>query len=274
MKLAGHTMSTPELAVDEAMVLFARLGLSGIELICQEDYKCGIDWAVPVRELAAIRRHAADLGLAFVGLIPYMKDMNLADGVRRSQAINDFKRVVDIAVQLDCPAVRVYAGHELPVEERSSGLSRLVDSLSEIAEYAEGVNVGLNIENHPETMATSARDTMEIIRRLGRDNVGVIYDQANLTLLNREDLNAAIAMQKDFIRHVHVKDFILPDGQYRATAVGEGIIPWQEIISILADLGYDGFYSLEYERRWHPDQLPPAHVGLKRSIEYLQSIAR
>ena len=271
MKLAGHTMSTPELAVDEAMILFAELGLRGVELICQEEYKCGVDLMVSDRELQTIRQHAADLGLAFAGLVPYMKDMNVADDGRRNRAISDLKQVVDIAVQLGCPAIRVYAGHELPAEERSNGLNRLVDSLNEIAEYAEGVNVGLNIENHPQTMATSAHDTMEIVHRLNRDNVGVIYDQGNLTLLNCEELNVAIAMQKDFIRHVHLKDFILPDGQYRATVVGVGIIPWPEIIHTLSNLGYDKFYSLEYERRWHPDQLPPANMGLKRSIEYLQS---
>ena len=43
MKLAGHTMGTPEYTLFEAVDLFADMGLDGIEVIVQTDgYPCGI----------------------------------------------------------------------------------------------------------------------------------------------------------------------------------------------------------------------------------------
>ena len=34
----------------------------------------------------------------------------------------------------------------------------------------------------------------------------------------------------------------------------------------------DRWLSLEYERRWHPDDIPDASIGMKKSIDYLKSI--
>ena len=43
MKIVGHTMGTPEATVIEAIDLFAHLGLDGIEIICSDDYPCGLN---------------------------------------------------------------------------------------------------------------------------------------------------------------------------------------------------------------------------------------
>ena len=36
--------------------------------------------------------------------------------------------------------------------------------------------------------------------------------------------------------------------------------------------GYNGWLSLEYERRWHPDDIPDASIGMKQSADYLKNI--
>jgi sugar phosphate isomerase/epimerase len=59
-----------------------------------------------------------------------------------------------------------------------------------------------------------------------------------------------------------------------ATPVGDGIIPWPAIIAALSRDGYRGCLSLEYERRWFPDQLPPAELGLARSRDALQAMLK
>lgn len=39
MRIAGHTIGTPEHTVREAIDLFARLGMEGIEAICHDEYR-------------------------------------------------------------------------------------------------------------------------------------------------------------------------------------------------------------------------------------------
>ena len=271
MKIVGHTMGTPEATLLEAMDLFAALGLDGIEIICADDYPCGLNLETARSDLHSIRQRAADAGLIIAGLVPYTKDMNHPDARARERAIADLKRAVDIAVALDCRAMRVFGGHEVPPGEQGIALGWLSESLREVGEYAETASVQLNVENHMDTMATSAEMTMAIVRAVDLSNVGVLYDQANLAFMNSEVYEMAIVLQGPRIQHVHVKDFYWEGTQRVAAVLGQGIIPWAQIVGALTDLGYEGFYSLEYERRWFPDQLPPPAAGMKQCLDFLRA---
>jgi len=265
-------MGTPEATVIEAIDLFAQLGLDGIEIICADDYPCGLKLGISATELAGIRQHASDAGLIVAGLVPYTKDMNHPDETAREKAVADLKRAVDIAVALDCPGIRVFGGHEVPPPEQGIALGWLADSLREVGEYAGSAGVQLNVENHMDTMATSAEMTMAIVRAVDLPNVGILYDQANLAFMNSEVYEMATALQGPRIQHVHVKDFYWAGTERVAAVLGKGIVPWAKIVNSLTDLGYEGYYSLEYERRWFPDQLPPPAVGMKQCLDFLRAI--
>ena len=88
---------------------------------------------------------------------------------------------------------------------------------------------------------------------------------------------------------MHVKDLVFHEGNTAFVAsdvshpdesernvytriVGEGIIPWPEILQEVRKHGYEDWLSLEYERRWHPDDIPDASIGMKKSVEYLRGI--
>ena len=270
MKIVGHTMGTPEASLLEAMDLFAELELDGIEIICADDYPCGLSLEASQSDLRGVRQRAADAGLIIAGLVPYTKDMNHPDGLARERAIADLKRAVDIAFALGCRAIRVFGGHEVLPGEQGIALGWLAESLRDVGEYAATAAVQLNVENHMDTMATSAEMTMAIVRAVDLSNVGVLYDQANLAFMNSEVFEMAIALQGPRIQHVHVKDFYWEGTQRVAAVLGQGIIPWAQIVGSLTDLGYEGFYSLEYERRWFPDQLPPPAMGMKQSLDFLR----
>jgi L-ribulose-5-phosphate 3-epimerase len=57
----------------------------------------------------------------------------------------------------------------------------------------------------------------------------------------------------------------------RSRVVGDGIVPWGGILSALSTLGYDDVLSLEYEYRWHPQDLPEPVVGFTRSAAALRA---
>ena len=44
------------------------------------------------------------------------------------------------------------------------------------------------------------------------------------------------------------------------------------VVRFASELGYDGYLSLEYERRWHPMDIPEASVGMKAGADYLRKI--
>ena len=54
--------------------------------------------------------------------------------------------------------------------------------------------------------------------------------------------------------------------------VGSGVLPWTDIIGELTRRGYDDVLTLEYEYRWHPQDLPEPAVGFAESARVLRSI--
>ena len=58
----------------------------------------------------------------------------------------------------------------------------------------------------------------------------------------------------------------------RSRVVGDGIVPWGGILTALSTLGYDDVLTLEYEYRWHPQDLPEPAVGFARSAAALRAL--
>jgi sugar phosphate isomerase/epimerase len=138
-------------------------------------------------------------------------------------------------------------------------------------------------------MTQSAAETAGLVREVDHPAVRVLYDQANLTFTHDEPYAEALRIQGDLVGHVHVKDLVFtdPDAPFQATetarvaaseravrsrVVGDGIVPWGEILSSLSALGYDDVLTLEYEYRWHPQDLPEPAVGFARSASTLRAL--
>ena len=102
MKLAGHTMGTPEYSLDEAIALFARIGLDGIEIIVQTDgYPCAIPFVASDTDILAVKAKVEHAGLEVAGLTPYLNLFNSLDENVRRKECADLRRVIDMARLLD-----------------------------------------------------------------------------------------------------------------------------------------------------------------------------
>lgn len=291
MKLAGHTLGTPNLSLEGALRLFRQAGLDAAEIIWQDGYLAGIPEAAREADLAQVRGWARDLGLEVACLTPYMTGLNSLDEDERERDVERFVRCIRAAEQLDCHRIRVYAGSFLPGEEalREAKWERLVTSLKHLGDIAERAGVVLCVENHFNTMTVTAAETVALMKAVNSAGVGILYDQANLTFTHSEPHQEAISLQQAWIRHVHVKDLIFTDPHRKFTAsavatveeearavrsrvVGEGILDWAAIVRQLWANGYEGYLSFEYEYRWHPQDLPAPEEGFRRSAQVMREI--
>ncbi|MHB8621335.1 MAG: sugar phosphate isomerase/epimerase family protein [Chloroflexota bacterium] len=297
MKIAGHTLGTPGMSLQDALSLFARAELDAAEIIWQDGYPAAIPESAGDAEARAISHVARDLHLEVACLTPYMSGINSLDDRERDRDIERFRRCLRMAEMLDCHRVRVYAGSHLAGEEasRDPKWARLVAALAELASDARRAGVILAVENHFNTMTVSAAESAALMRAVGSGEVGILYDQANLAFTYKETSQDAIPLQRPWICHVHVKDLVFVEGQrdfragtvatvatvatveedirnVRSRVVGEGVIDWSSILADLAGGGYDGYLSLEYEYRWHPADLPEPAEGFRRSAERLRAM--
>ena len=60
MKIAGHTMGTPEYTVNEAIELFHRIGADGAEIVVQDGYCSGIPCDCDEKSLSIVKRCAEE----------------------------------------------------------------------------------------------------------------------------------------------------------------------------------------------------------------------
>lgn len=284
-------MATPEFDVFEALRFFAELGLDGAEVIIQSGFQSGIPYEADDIFVQKVRDCADGLGLKIAATTPYLNRYNNLDEEIRRMETEQLKRVIDMTRILGGESVRIYGGAFGDEETDPDGmkLAQLVKSLRECGDYAARYGIVLSVENHFGTMTTTAHRTMEIIHAVDHPNVGVLYDQANLAFFPAEEYEEALELQKGHINYVHVKDLVYRGGtpqKFRSDNVshiseeirtvysripGDGVLDWPAILRGLKQIGYDGWLSLEYERRWGKQDLPIATEGLPVCVQRLRS---
>lgn len=288
MRLAGHTLGTPNHTVPHALDLFRAAGLDAAEVIYQDDYKSGLP--LGDRRAAVEAMKAADTaGIPIVGLTPYTTAINSLYDAEWRTAVDEFRGAIETAHLLGADRVRVYAGSWHPGDnDHTARWAKLREALETLAPEAGQAGVRLCVENHFGTMTQTAAATAALVREIDHPAVRVLYDQANLTFTHDETFEQAFAVQGDLVGHVHVKDLVFtdPNAAFRATetarvnaseravrsrVVGGGVVPWSDILAALLQHGYDDVLSIELEYRWHPQDLPAPEDGFRESAAVLRA---
>ncbi|BCW56393.1 MULTISPECIES: sugar phosphate isomerase/epimerase family protein [unclassified Arthrobacter] len=289
MRFAGHTLGTPHHTVPQALKLFRDAGLDAAEVIYQNGYTSGLP--LGDRRAAMEALTAADgEGLPILGLTPYTTAINSLDESQWRGGVDEFRGAIETAHLLGADRVRVYAGAWHPGDtDRDRRWAKLREALQTLAPEAEQAGVRLCVENHFGTMTQTAAETAALVREVAHPAVRVLYDQANLTFTHDETFEEAFAVQGDLIGHVHVKDLVFtdPNAAFRATetarvdaseravrsrVIGTGVLPWPQILAALLRHGYNDLLSIEYEYRWHPQDLPTPEDGFRESVTALRGM--
>ena len=271
-----HTMACPHLDPFGALDLAETLALDGIELIVQSGYRAAIDPDASPGDMRSLARAARERRIPIAALVSYEKGMTHADSGIRADAVKKLDHALSLAAELGAEIIRVFAGQDVAsMAGRDAAVERMCDALRPLGDRAHSLGVALCIENHMDTLATSAAATVEIVNAIGHTAFGIVYDQPNLDFIKAEGFPQGFDLQKGKLKHVHVKDFFWTEtGERWATVVGEGIVPWDRIIGALTADRYTGYLSLEYEARWFPHQLPPPEIGLARSRDCVRRLQR
>lgn len=200
------------------------------------------------------RRLFADKGLKICDL-GSSTQLHHAEANQRRQQMDEAKRYIDLAQQLDCPYVRVFP-ETLPKEQdRAATLHLIAQGLRELGEYANGSNVRVLLESHGELVVSTLLG--QVMQEAAHPHVGMIWDIVNMWSVGGELPKTVYQALHPYIYHVHVKDVKQVDGKHNYVFLGEGEAPLKEAISALVSGGYTGYYSFEWEKLWHPEIAEP-----------------
>lgn len=181
-----------------------------------------------------------------------------ADTTKRKQQLDEARRFIDLAHQLNCPFVRVFPDQLPPDQPRQKTLQLISGGLQELGQYARGSGVGVLLESHGEL--TRSNLLIEIMQPAQSPNVGLVWDIVNMWVDAQEAPTEVYAKLKPYIRHIHVKDVRIVNGTHRYVPIGTGEAPLREAITALKNGKFDGYYSFEWEKRWHPELPEPEQV--------------
>ena len=249
LKLSFSTLGCPDWTFEKIAGFAAENGYSGIEvrgIQRQMDLTKCKEFASD--NISATMRLMKDKGLRFVDLGSSAEMHH--DDAERQKHLDEARRFIELAGQLNCPYVRVFP-NKLPKEDRDKTIDIIISNLKEVGNYANGTSVMVLMETHGDV--TESALIKKIMDSVNHPKVGLVWDVANMWTITKESPAQVYSLLKKYIHHTHIKDAKLTDGGPQYKLMGKGEVPIFEAIDILYKDGFKGYYSFEWEKMWHPE---------------------
>ena len=267
MKLSFSTLGCHEYTLDQIIDCGKKYGFNGVELRHVE--KNVNLWELPDfssgASLAASKRKLDDAGLA-VCVVGASGSFAKAGLEHRREQTDLFKRWAEVAQGLGCPYIRVFGGPVPEGQTMEETLKWDIDGYNEAFPEIAAFGVTMLFETH-DSFSTS-RGLLPLLQNL-RGSFGVVWDLLH-PLRFGEPYEETWRNLGPWVKHIHVKDSrVFSETDFDFMLPGEGILPLPGMIELLKKGGYQGYYSFEWERGWHPE-IPPCDISFPRYMEYMR----
>jgi sugar phosphate isomerase/epimerase len=262
--IAFSTLAFPDASLATAVSLGREWGYGGVELRLVDGEL--IDPAMPAAARAEVKRTVAAAGLPIVAVDSSIRLTSDDPGA-------ELRRFLELASDWEAPLLRVFGG---ALAGPDDGTTRRIQlhTAARVLEAAipatERLGVAIGVETHD---AFSASSTLaELLTLAEHGPIGAVWDSHHPHRMGErpaevyENIGARtmLAQVKD-ARRAPERD----DG-WQLVLLGEGEVPVREILTLLTGGGYQGWVSVEWEKRWHPEIEPP-EVALPQHLGRLES---
>ena len=200
--------------------------------------------------IADAKRQLAAHGLV-VSCLGASANMHDMDPAKHAAQLDEARRFIDLAHALDAPYVRVFGNEYVQGVPRDQMLAHIAGALHELGDYAQGKGVTVLIESHG--AFTDSPALLEILQKADSPNVALLWDAHHTFVSGKEQPEDTVRQLGRYIWHTHLKDSVAAGNDRRYVLTGTGDVPVKRQIAALVKTGYRGFYSFEWEKRWHPE---------------------
>jgi len=206
----------------ESVATAAKAGLVVSEVVVQQDYVCLDDKAredriaYSVETIEACHAHGVDTVNLFTGPAPW-----------------------------DPKAPRI--GNDI---SQGAAWDMVLDAFTRVVAALEKNKVHGAIEGVFGHLCNDYYTTRPLIDHFASDYLGVNFDPSHDVLKGNLDTGWLVRQWgKKWIKHVHLKDAVgIPEmGKFLFPFLGEGNVDWKGMFAALAEIGYEGYLSVEFE---------------------------
>lgn len=217
----------------------------------------------PLREhparWASLAEACAKSGISFVsGMFGTVgEDYSTLESIKRTGGIvpdatweqnwSNIQSVAGIAKKLGLKLVTFHAGFLLH-EASDPAFKKLSQRIGMIADLFAAVDIELGFETGQETAET----LRAFLQQLGKPNVGVNFDPANMILYDKGDPIAALRVLGPWLKQCHIKDATrtrTPGTWGEEVVVGTGEVDWRAFFRTAKELNFHGNFAIEREAR-------------------------
>ena len=173
--------------------------------------------------------------LTFDGNNFYIPDDGEED---REDQFNLIKSWLDAANDSGIPIMRSNMGHPMMISDEEDHLHDLIGTFKPIQEYAESLGITYVFENHGGP-SSDVDFQVKVKEQVPSDMFGFLLDTGNYD--PKSLVYANIPKLGNAIKIIHAKTYEFDDDG------NETQLDFERIIQALKDVGFDGYYSIEFE---------------------------
>ena len=257
MRLAFTTLACPDWSLEEVAEAGRRYCYEGLELRL-------LDGEVVMSTLSAdqqarVRRACADAGMTLCCLDT---SFGAADP---AASLDEGYAYLELAAALEAPLIRVF-GRGPTGEDEATAAGRAGERLAALAERGQSLGVRVALETH-DTFA-AGRSVAAGLRDVPSEYAGALWDTLHPVRMG-ESPDETLDLIGDRLLHMHIKDGNVQPNINECKLLGEGTVPVPAILAALAARGYDGWLSVEWEKKWQP-QIPGPEIALPQYADTLR----
>jgi sugar phosphate isomerase/epimerase len=216
-----------------------RLGLAGVQVDARGDLSPQALSQTGRREFRHLLR-AHNLELSALGC-PLRHGLDVAENLEAR--MEHVKQIMSLSFDLGPGLVVVQAGH-VHEKFKDPRYPLLCESLLALGRHGDRVGAVLALE----TGLESGEVLRAILDRMDTGGLGVNFDPANL-LMHGIDVNESLRALRDRVKQIHAKDARAGKTSRAAQEVplGHGDIDWMDFLSVLEEIEYGGYLTIERE---------------------------
>ena len=245
----------------------SRLGFDGVTLL-GEHFK-----STEAEELHGLKQHAFRYGLAIVSVAAHNNFIQ-PDSARRQAEVKALQHWVDVAYELGAPSLRALSGRwggrtdidalagpqdveaAHPSHSEADAFGWTIEALTQVTDYAGRKGVTVALENQL-GFTQDAHSVIRVLEGVNSPWLKAVVDIGNFHFC--EDPYAEMAALAPHIVMVHAKTYLGGGIWYTAD------LDYGRVAEILNAVGFQGWASLEFEGKAHPDEGVPHGLAVMKA---------
>jgi sugar phosphate isomerase/epimerase len=209
-------------------------------------------------------------GESYADIPTVARTVGLVPPDTRAARTQELKEIADFAKLLGCSAVGLHIGF-VPHDTKHPLYGDVIAIAREICDHCTANEQNLHLETGQE----SADALLQFINDVGRDNLFINFDPANMILYGTGEPIEALRKVGKYVRSVHCKDgkWAKNPGQEwgQEVPLGHGDVGMENYLRTLNEIGYVGPLTIEREIPQEPDRQKAEIGGAVKLLEELKA---